>query len=182
MDKTTGIKDAYYNNSLSLSLCMFPSFSLLLSPSLSVSLFSFGQWGELRFQCPGFHTRLCGSYVCVRACVQAWVRASLRTCVCVCVHVAAKCVNVNLQGLFIKTHAYTLLWCFTGQCEVGHCSPDTNMKKFSKEGNIILDKENNFKPRKCTCSFLAPKMYYTEPDKNMQISYSGKAKCFFFYL
>lgn len=58
------------------------------------------------------------------------------------VHVAAKCVNVNLQGLpMTHTQANTLpvfpscshsqlhtyRQHFTGQCEVGHCTPDTNI-------------------------------------------------------
>lgn len=71
--------------------------TLSLSLSLSLYLSAFGQWGELRFQCPGFHTRLCASSVCVR--------------VCACrVHVAAKYVNVNLQGTHTHRHGALLYW------------------------------------------------------------------------
>ncbi len=137
VDKTTGIKDAYYNNSFSLSL-------LTLSHSLSLWAV---EW--VKISVSWFPHQIMCKCVCACVCV----------CVCVCAHVAAKCVNVNLQGLPVKvyTHTHTHTQTHTqaqmlkaplaftcthmhrhrhsaaGQCEVGHCSPDTNIKKFSKE-------------------------------------------------
>ena len=142
------------------------SFALHLPPVLSLFLWAAG-W--VKISVSWFpHQIMCEP--CVRACTlrqsvlmstygglrietHTHTHAHTQTCILIAPHTQT---HMNTHTL---VHANTHTWWFAGQCEVGHRSPDTNMKKsFSKEGNIILDKENNFLPLKCTCSVLMRKM------------------------
>ena len=115
------------------------TFTLTLRILPPLALFP-GQWGELRFQCPGFHTRLC---------------ASLCVCVCVCArtHIATKWVNFHPQVLPMTTHTSSLSLSLTLLLYWSAWSGSLP-SRLKWRGKIILGKENNSEPRKWTCSFF----------------------------